>query len=63
MTPSNVNRWSIAEIDHQHSGVRPVRAKVSRMGCVDSNQHKLGCAIYPDRAWSETDLTEDSLAR
>ena len=29
----------------------------------DSNQHKLGCAIYPDRAWSETDLNEDSLAR
>ena len=28
----------------------------------DSNQHKLGCAIYPDRAWSETYLTEDSLA-
>ena len=29
----------------------------------NSNQHKLDCAIYPDRAWSETYLTEDSLAR
>ena len=29
----------------------------------DGKQHKLGFAIYPDRAWSETYLTEDSLAR
>ena len=45
----------------QHE-VRQLAEGHAKQDSSDGKQFKLGCAIYPNRAWSETYLTDDSLA-